>query len=261
MKIEKTLLALLVLVLAFGGCAGRKTVAPMPDADIVVAADGSGDYRTIGRAIDAADDGDVILVRPGRYEEEVEVEDVDDIELIGSGPGMTIIDADDGYAALALNCDGVIVSGFTLTGAGSHGIYVKDGHHMIDHCLVYDNDDRGIYISNMFGEGSAEIEYCTIVDNEVSGIYSVDDNDDTEISYCIIARNGRGIVSDANEGGMTIEYNVLDNETENFDRVPEGEGNIVDDPGFLAPHAGDYHLEAGSPAIDIDGMGNNAGCF
>lgn len=75
------------------------------------------------------------------------------------------------------------------------------------------------------------------------------------------AGSGRGIVSDDDEGGMTIEYNVLDNENENFDRVPEGEGNIEDDPRFVNQGKGDYRLKKDSPAINIDGEGNTAGCF
>ncbi len=258
---RRLLLLLPALTLSFFGCFNRATVVvEQPEADIIVDAEGDGDYEEIMEAIDEADDGDVIFVRAGTYEEEVEI-DKDDITLIGAGPSKTIIDADGEYAALSLSGDGCTIEGFTLTGGESHGLYVKDGHHDVSRCLITGNDDRGIYLSNMFGDGSAVIEYCTIVDNDVSGIYSILDNPKTKIRYCIIARNGRGIVSDEDEDGMTIDYNVLDNEDENFDDVPEGKGNVEDDPEFVNPDDGKYKLKKTSPAIDIDGRGNNAGCF
>ncbi len=259
MNTKRILLVLPAVALLLTGCPKQQTITA-PDADIVVAKDGTGQYRKIMAAIRAADEGDVIFVKPGTYKEKVVI-DKDDITLIGAGPGKTIIDADGEYAAINLSGDDCTIEGFTLTGGESHGVYVEDGHHQISRCLIYGNDDRGIYLSNLFGDGSAVIEFCTIVDNNVSGIYSVKDHEDTEIRYCIIARNERGIVADENEDGMTIEYNVLDNEDENFDGVPEGEGNIEADPMFVNPAQGDYRLKKGSPAIDIDGDGTTAGCF
>jgi len=200
------------------------------------------------------------MLHPGTYKEEVEVEK-DETTLLGAGPGKTVIDAGGEFAALTLSGEDCTVEGLTLTGGVSHVINVKDGHHDISRCLIYGNDDRGIYLSNMFGTGTARIEYCTIVDNGPSGIYSIDDPSGTEIRFCIIAGNGRGVVSDEDKGGMTIEYNVLDNEGENFDDVPEGEGNVESDPRFINPKGGDYRLEKSSPAIDVDGKGHTAGCF
>jgi hypothetical protein len=255
------LLVIPLLALVLLGCPKRQALTPWLDdvePDIVVADDGSGDYRTIGAALEAADDGDVILVKPGKYEEEVEVEG-DDIELLGSGPDRTTIDADGEYAAVSFTGDDCTVAGFTLSGGESHGAYVKDGHHHIEYCLVRNNGDRGIYISNMFGNGTAEVLHCTVVNNEVSGIYSIDDDSETEISYCIIAGNGRGIVSDEDKGNMTITYNVMDNSEEDFDRVSPGVGNVTGDPKFVGDD--DFRVKPGSPAVDIDGEGSRAGCF
>lgn len=249
-----------LLALLLTGCPSRPTVTPAPSPDIVVAQDGSGDYEEIMAAINAADPGDVILVKPGTYEEEVTI-DKDRITLLGSGPDKTVIDADGEYAALSLSGDGCHIEGFEMTGGESHGVYVKDGHHTIRRCLVRGNDDRGIYLSSMFGDGSAVIEFCTIVDNDVSGIYSIKDHPKTQIRYCIIAGNGRGIVLDQNDGMMTIEYNVVNNDGEDFDRATEGTGNIVGDPRFVDEDDDNYRLKPNSPARNIDKSGNTAGCF
>src|SRR5262245_10037212 len=56
----------------------------------VVAADGSGDFTRIQSAVNAAVDGDVIVVREGFYDREFEIEGKQ-ISLIGSGPGRTVV--------------------------------------------------------------------------------------------------------------------------------------------------------------------------
>ena len=66
-----TLVALLLLAIATLQCATTtKAVGrpPLPQPDFVVAQDGSTDYETIGDALDEAEAGDVILVKPGVYE-------------------------------------------------------------------------------------------------------------------------------------------------------------------------------------------------
>ncbi len=253
------LLVLAVAALALlTGCAKKQTISV--DADIYVAADGSGDYTSISAAIQEADDGDVIYVMPGTYSGGVEIEQ-EDITLLGAGPDKTVIDADDDYAVITLSGDEVEVSGFRLMNASSHGVYVKDGHHQIHDCLVTGNGDRGIYFSSFAGDPSASIVHCTVADNEVSGIYSPTDHQDTEIVDCIVAFNGRGIVADEDEGNMTIEYNCVYGEGEAFDRVSPGEGNITEDPMFVDREAGDYRLEPGSPCLGQADDGYNLGCF
>jgi len=250
------LIVLVASVATFVGCPKKQTVG-MPDYDILVAQDGSGDYTSIQDAIDDASDGDLIYVKAGVYEEEVEIEDRDDINLMGAGPDRAIIDADDEYAAVTLASDGCRLSGFTLTNASSHGVYLKDGHHSIHRCLITDNGDRGIYFTSFSGDPSASIDHCTIVENDVSGIYSPTDHRKTSITNCIIADNGRGIVSDDDEGNMRIDYNCVYEDGSEFDRVTEGKGNIIEDPEY----DGDFRLEPGSPCIGAASDGTNMGCF
>ena len=254
-----TVIVVALSSLVLFGCPKKQTVAE-PEADIVVAEDGTGDYYSISRAIAKAEPGDVIYVRPGVYEEAVEV-DVDDIALVGAGPDRTIIDADGDYAALTLAAEEADVSGFTLRGASSHGIYIKDGHQRVDHCLIVDNEDRGIYFSSFSGSPSADIDHCTIADNDVSGIYSPTDSPRTSITNCIVAYCNRGIVSDENEGGMTVDHNCVYNDSEDFDRVTRGRGNITEDPEFVDPEDGDYRLGPDSPCRGQADDGMDMGCF
>jgi hypothetical protein len=91
------------------------------DGPAVVDCNGDGDFRTIGRAIDAAEPGDTILVRPCTYAESVDfggktlrLESTD-------GPESTIIEADGTTSVIRAEAgegEGTAVVGFTLTGGG-----------------------------------------------------------------------------------------------------------------------------------------------
>ena len=78
---------LLALTLAAAGAGAKQLLAA--DGPIIVAADGSGDFTSIQAAVDAAEDGDEILVRPGTYAEVVIIEK--DIALRGDGPREEVI--------------------------------------------------------------------------------------------------------------------------------------------------------------------------
>jgi hypothetical protein len=249
------------LALLLPDCAPRATTTQF-QADIVVAADGSAEYESITDAVDDAREGDVILVRPGVYKEEVDLGDSpENLTLIGASPATTVIDADGEYAALTLKGDGHRVSGLTVRGGDSHGIYVASGSHDIDHCLIVGNGDRGVYVSTMSGNPSVRLDHCTIADNKVSGVYTVKDDSRTSITNCIIAFNNRGIVSDQDEEAMTIRYNCVYNEGDNFDRVTPGKGNSERDPLFKNHEAGNYRLSENSPCVGRASDGSNIGCF
>lgn len=254
-RLSVLMLACLALVLT--GCPRRQTVA-LPEHDIIVAEDGSGDYEEIGDALAAADEGDIIFVRAGIYYEDIEIE-TDRVKLIGAGPDRTVIDADDEYAVVSIDADRCRVEGFTLRGAESHGVYVKDGHHVIRQCLVIENGDRGIYFSSFSGEPSAEIDHCTIADNEVSGVYIPTQTSKTRITNCVIAGNGRGIVADDDEGLITVDWNCAWEDGDEFDRVEAslGENNIIENPKL----DDDFRPRSGSPCVGAASDGTNIGCF
>ncbi len=260
MNTKRMLFAISVLVLVFTGCARRRTITLASLADIIVAQDGSGNYLKVMDAVNVAEGGDIIFVKPGIYKEKVVI-DKEDIVLVGAGPGKTIIDADEEHAAIILSGNACIVEGFSLTG-GEYGIDVRHGYHRISRCLIFGNRYFGIHLSDQPSVGSSIIEFCTIVDNGVSGIYSMKDDENTEIRYCVIARHENGIVAINEGGGMKVEYNVLDNEDGNFDILTASKkDNIEGHPQFVNPNKADYRLKKDSPAINIDGKGTTAGCF
>src|SRR5262245_53522919 len=89
---QHTVLLSLSMVLSLAGATQAKIW--------VVAEDGSGDFTKIQPAVDAASDGDVIVVRDGLY---FGAKIGKPITLVGAGPGRTkIIEGSDHYTALTV---------------------------------------------------------------------------------------------------------------------------------------------------------------
>ncbi|KAK9143249.1 hypothetical protein Syun_012649 [Stephania yunnanensis] len=104
-----------------------QAASPAAKANLVVAQDGSGNFKTIKEAVDAASSGSgrfVIYVKAGTYKENVAVgTNVKNIMLVGDGIGKTIITGSKSVgggattfnsATLAVDGDGFIGQGLTI---------------------------------------------------------------------------------------------------------------------------------------------------
>jgi len=259
-----SLLTLLLAAMATLQCVNTKTVGrpPLPKPDFTVAQDGSTDYETIGDALDEAEAGDVILVRPGIYQEVIEIEeDEGPFTIIGQDPATTIIDADGEYATVTLKSTGNRISGLTIRGGESHGLYIPGGRQKVDYCLITGNGDRGIYISTMSGSGSADIDHCTIADNDVSSIYCANREDKTNVSNSILTSDNRNLAWDGDGLNLVVNNSCLLSADAGSDVVVSGSNNIRKDPKYEDPENGDYRLKPGSPCLKAASDGSNMGCF
>ena len=95
------------------------------------------DFPTIQTAIDAASDGDTVLVAPGIYSESIDFHDKSITVASVAGPTVTLIDGSNQASGYVVRIDGMqagaILRGFTITGGfGSNmigpggGILVRD---------------------------------------------------------------------------------------------------------------------------------------
>ncbi|CAI7826164.1 unnamed protein product [Closterium sp. NIES-54] len=106
-----------------GSKAGKKAkVGATQVINAVVAADGSGDYKSIQDAVDAAGPGSTIRIKAGVYKEQIQVS-TDRIKMIGAGIDQTVIVNDasqsGGYdiitsATVGVNADNFVAMSLTI---------------------------------------------------------------------------------------------------------------------------------------------------
>ncbi len=196
------------------------------DGDVAFSGDGTSwetAFRRIQEGIDAASDGDTVIVAPGTYAEEVKIE-AKGVTLRSSNPpnaqvvAMTIIQGTARYGS-AVDIRGTaaekaILDGFTITGSRYSGVRCGSWA-VIKRCVITDNTTSyaggGIYCSCI--DASVSIISCRISNNSTrspatrgGGIY-VSSSCSAVIENNIIVDNqalhGAGIYSDSESVEVT----------------------------------------------------------
>lgn len=205
------------------------------------------DYSTIQAGIDAASNGDTVLVAPGTYVENIDFLGKAIIVTSESGPVLTVIDGGDpanidlASTVSFKNSEGSdsILKGFTIAnGSGTlvsggqcgGGIYCDQASPTIEHNIITSNSCGDIYLGGSGGgifsrEGSPVIKDNLITNNGVASHYSGSAGGGLYCSggLCLVKQNriienfaggsGGGIV--INSSGR-IERNLIkDNEANN----------------------------------------------
>jgi parallel beta-helix repeat protein/predicted outer membrane repeat protein len=160
-----------------------------------------GDYSTIQAGLNAAVQGDTVLVQPGTYVENIVWPPVNSIKLFSAGDSSnTVIDGDSASSVIYFPETGnidttTVVRGFKITNGGNvghgGGIYLSQSSPTIEGCIVSGNsatyNGGGIYLPN----SGANIMNCTIsgnsADDDGGGLYCVASN--ATIADCNISTN------------------------------------------------------------------------
>jgi len=162
-------------------------------------------FATIQKGIDAAADGEVVLVYPGLYQEEID------------------------FLGKTLTVQGVLVSPAgvpVLQNPGDFAVsfYYGEGPDSILKNFIIRDSFMGIFIA----DGSPTLSNLTIVGNKY-GIEAYADSE-PDISNTILWNN-----TDGDLFGCRARYSCIER---------GGEGDITADPIFVDPNSGDYHIRS-----------------
>jgi parallel beta-helix repeat protein len=143
------------------------------------------DYETIQEAVDAAENGDTILVKKATYAEIVVIKGFEGLTLIGKGR-PTIDGGNEGIPLSILGSSDVMVSGFVIQNSSDHGVYMEECQDCtITKCLVRDTDESGIVADDS--------QRITITKNKIqdTGEDGIALSDDAEFSTddCLVEKN------------------------------------------------------------------------
>ncbi len=241
---------------------------------------------TIQDAVDAAGNGDTVLVTNGVYgaggkqwfdsgTNRVTVTNSLVLQSV-NGPAVTVIEGARGSGASAVRCvlltTNALLSGFTLTngqsGIGNYpsggGLYCYSTNAMASNCVLAGN------LANELGGGAyrGTLINCILKDNVAGTGVSAGcgGGAHSAVLYnCTLTGNtaGRGggaafgtvynciLYFNANKPGGSAPNYV--SEVLNYcctTPLPDGVGNITNDPGLVNPGAGDLHLQSNSPCIN-----------
>jgi len=171
-------------------------------------------YSTIQSAINACNNGDVVIVADGTYTGTGNR----DIDFLGkaitvrseNGPGNCIVDCQQLGIGFSLATNSV-VDGFTVTN-GNTGIIVSNNTtgSIITNCRIIENKGVGIFFGYLTGGETLQISNSSISRNLGNGIDAATGH--VEVSGCEISENtGNGVQGHVANGHSFSNCNIIGN--------------------------------------------------
>jgi parallel beta-helix repeat protein len=188
-------------------------------------------YTSIGDAIDASKEGDVVEVYSGMYGG-FSVDKSIIIRGVDTGEGYPIVNAQPsgrGVAgtAVSLRADGIVLDGLYIVNAGPYpqaGIKVESNNNLISKCAVWNCGQWGIYLK---GASNNTVSECICSNNGANGI-CVWKSHGNLFRENTVSNNGKdGIRIDESHGNLFRENTVSNNGDDGF-QITLSDNNIVD---------------------------------
>jgi hypothetical protein len=228
-------------------------------------------FETLLCAIYYAQEGDILEVSPGLYDESIMLyeKEITIRSIDPNNPDVTaetIISGGADYPVVTLteNAENCKLQGLTITG-GKTGLSCSGSGNTISFCRIIQNDGDGVYFD---AAGDISFDHCIIADNGDAGVRMAS-NSDAIFVNCTIARNiGAAIVSGRSEVTNSILYF---NGTPGEDQIDSssadvtyscvqgevsGQGNISVDPLFIDLN---YRLSQDSLCVDAGNPSDSVG--
>ncbi|MET9922275.1 right-handed parallel beta-helix repeat-containing protein [Streptomyces sp. NPDC006435] len=172
---------------------------------LTVAADGTGDHRTIGEAVVRARPGAVVSIAPGRYEERLTISVA--ITLTAEEGRGTVELAPRRGTALTLTGDAVMVRDLVLRGHDDE-LPVVDaprGQLAMDRCDVHGSSWSALFARD---EGALALRQCRISNPAGAGVVSTS-GADSFLEDCVVEHLGTSAVVAGERGRITVRAGRL----------------------------------------------------
>jgi len=180
--------------------------------------------QSIQSVIDRASDGDVIIVDPGTYRENLNVHR----SIILLGRDRPVLDAGGAGSALSLTIGGAVVDGFIINHSGSglynSGIKVSSNRNIIRNNTITGNQ-YGIYFVPPSSHN--EVFHNNIYNNSLDGIFGTNMHEDTVIASNQVLANGQAGVRIDLSSFLTITGNTIGFNGENGIILNRSISNLV----------------------------------
>jgi len=190
---------------------GEALIEPSPEevegaeeVVLTVCLNGCG-YATIQAAVEAAEDGEVVEVGSGTYNENVVVDKSITLRGVNTGEGVPVVNAQADGSAVTLQADGIVLEGLYITNAGpwpKAGIEVVSDDNLITGCDIWNCKYWGIYLKG----GSTN----------------------NTVSECISSNNGNDGVMVYKSPGNLFKENTVGNNGDNGIQILESDNNVID---------------------------------
>ncbi|HEV8539788.1 MAG TPA: pectinesterase family protein [Nitrospiraceae bacterium] len=172
---------------------------------LVVALDGTGQFRSIQEAIDEARRGDTISIKAGAYPEDVTIHSKQRLRLIGEGMDRVTILGRERVGVFHIGkwpygATDIEISGLTINEHGGHALGIFNGRRIVLHEVRINGMLFGQQVQDV------RIERCVIGGSETAGVQFADSH--AALVENLIRDNDHGVMI-AGKSDVRLERNVI----------------------------------------------------